>query len=287
MNAKSILIAAAVLATPACTVSEEEMTAASNDAVTARVSLNGETYLSRDTFTIEEDRRRPNGEYVRDRILVRYRLRFIPAGTGYSYDGEGAMEYETIIDAVQVNKPELAYSDDVAYYAKRTDENSFRLFDCDSSHRCADGERSSKLNVFTQNGRKVVKLSGLNLGDDRPGLYLEGVTKREILFDPGTAAPETATLSTARTCTANGYTLTVAPAEAPSTTGASYELKRGSAVIEQDRWTSLQKDVLGHYFVVAPWSGLLISLGDNAVRYENEVSGLTIDFPKGACSASE
>lgn len=292
MNAKSMLLAAAVLATPACAVTEDEVASASEDAVSARVSLLGETFLSRDTFTVTQSRRRPDGEYVQDTLQVRYRLRFIPAGVkttnevygDYSYEGEGVMEYETVIDRVQVGKSELTFSDDVSYYAKRTDGNSFRLFDCDSTQRCADNDRVSKLDVFTEGGKKTVKLSHLNLGDDRPGVYLEGVRTREILFQPTSAAPEHVDLGEPITCTANGHTLRLAPI-APGNSLASIELKNDAtgAVVHSGPYYSVLQDLLGHRFVVGSWEGLRISLGDRAARYENEVTGLTLDFASGTC----
>lgn len=293
MNAKSMLIAAAVLATPACAVTQDEVAAASNDAVTARVDLLGATYLSRDTFTITEYRRRPNGDYVADTIQVRYRLRFIPAGAkttkeaygDYSYDGEGAMEYETVIDKVEVSTPELSYSDDVYYYAKRKDGNSFRLFDCDSTRNCTDGDRVSKMDVFEQNGQKVVKLSGLNLGDSHPGVYLDGVKTREILFDPTTAAPDWATLPNAIRCSANDHTLTITPS---GSNNAKIELTETSsgAVLDKDSY-AVQKDSLGRLYVVGSWSGLVITLGDHAARYENEITNVNVDFAAGSCRIAE
>lgn len=290
MNAKSMLIAAAVLATPACAVSEEDVTSASNEAVTARVDLLGETYLSRDTFTVTEYRRRPNGDYVEDTITVRYRLRFIPAGTDYTYDGEGTMEYETVIDRVEIGKPELAFSDDTSYFAKRKDRNSFSLFDCDSTSRCTDGNDVSKLDTFTQDGKKVVKISALNQGDfSRPGIYLAGVTQREILFDPTTAAPDVIALPSTITCEAGDHVLTITPAVPPHTTGAGIELteKATGKVLDADHYSPVVRDVSGHVFVVSAWSGRRISLGDASARYENEVTGVTLDFPSGTCKVAE
>ena len=284
MNAKSLLIAAAVLATPACAVSEDEVSKASEDAVSARVSLQGETYLSRDTFTIVQYRRRPDGTDVREELQVRYRLRFIPASVdSYSYDGEGAMEYETVIDQVQTSKPELAFSPDRSFYAKRTDGNSFRLFDCDSTSRCADGKNVSKLDTFMLDGKKTLKLSGLSVHASQDGVYLEGVNAREILFVPTTAAPEHVDLPSEITCEANGKTLSITHA---SGSLATVELRDRGAVLESDRYNSVLKDALGHYFVVAPWNGVRISLGDHAARYENEVSGVTVEFASGTCSAT-
>lgn len=296
MNAKSMLIAAAVLATPACSVTQDEVAAAANDAVTARVDLLGETYLSRDTFTVTEYRRRPNGDYVADTITVRYRLRFIPAGAkttkqtygDYAYDGDGAMEYETVIDKVEVSAPALAYSDDVYYYAKRKDGNSFRLFDCDSTRNCHDGDRVSKLDVFKQNGQKVVKLSGLDVGDAQPGVYLEGVKTREILFDPTTAAPDWASLSNAMSCTSGDHTLTVAPVAPDTSNRAKVELTETSTgkVLDRDDY-SVMKDALGRTYVVGPWAGLVITLGDHAARYENEVTNVNVDFAPGSCTIAK
>lgn len=290
MNAKTMLIAAAVLATPACAVSENEVASASEDAISQRVSLQGETYLSRDIFTVKESRRRPDGQYVEDTLQVRYRLRFIPAGVkttnevygDYSYDGEGVMEYETVIDRVEIGKPELTFSDDVSYYAKRSDGNSFKLFDCDSTSRCADGDRVSKLDVFTLDGKKTVKLSHINIGDDRPGVYLAGVKVREILFQPTTAAPETIDLPETVTCTANGHTLKLAPVAGSSL--ASLELKKGDAVVHSGPYYSVLKDVIGRTFVVGSWEGVRISLGDRGARYENEVTGVVLDFASGTCN---
>lgn len=299
MNAKSMLIAAAVLATPACAVSEADVTAASAAAVSARVSLQGETYLSRDTFTVTQYRRRPDGQYAEDTITVRYRLRFIPAGVkttkdlygDYEYSGDGVMEYETVIDQVEEGKPELTFSDDMSYYAKRSDGNSFRLYDCDSTHVCADNERVSKLDVFTLDGVKTVKVSGLNQGNfQEQGIYLAGVKARDILFQPAPAAPEPAPLPAAMTCTSGSgdETLTLTPVAGSPT--AKVELKdRSGAVLESARNDLVLKDALGHYFVVASWEGVRISLGafgDGAAKYENEISGVVVDFAAGTCRAT-
>lgn len=294
MNAKSMLIAAAVLATPACAVSQNEVAAASEDAIQARVSLLGETYLSRDTFQVTQYRRHPDGEYVADTIVVRYRLRFIPAGVkstkqtygDYSYKGEGSMEYETVLDQVEEGKPELRFSDDMTYYAKRTGGGAFRLFDCDSTRRCADGDRVSQLDVSTTGGKKLVTISGLNRGDfQQPGIFLDGVPDAAIVFEPTHAAPEHVALPRAVTCSENGRTLTLSPA---SSERADIELRDDatSTVLDRDDY-SVVKDHLGRYFVVGAWSGLRISLGERSARYENEITGLTVDFAAGACTSLE
>lgn len=293
MNAKSMLIAAAVLATPACAVSEADVTAASEDAVSARYGLQGETYLSRDTFTVTEYRRH-DGEYVADTIHVRYRLRFLPAGPkttkdvygDYTYDGDGTMEYETVIDRVEVDNPMLSYRDDVSYYAKRSDGNSFRLYDCDSTSTCSDNDHVSKLDVFTLDGVKTVKLSGLNLGDQHPGVYLSGVKSREILFQPTAAAPEFATLPSATTCNANGHTLVVTPTATGESATVTLTENATGAVLTGERYSTM-KDALGHYFVAASWEGVSVALGANAARYVNEVTGASFDFPVGSCTASK
>lgn len=295
MNAKSLLIAAAVLATPACAVSEAQVTAAADEAVTARVDLIGETYLSRDTFSVKQYLELPSGEQVEKTIQVRYRLRFVPAGVqttekvygDYDYDGQGTMEYEAFVDQIPVNKPELSSSRDASYYVKRTDGNSFRLFDCDSTSRCSDQRSNSKLTTFTQDGRKVVKLSGLDHGSfDTTGLYLEGVTT-DILFDPSTAAPESASLAKTLACSSNGYTMTLTPNATSQSVALKLRDDHTGVVLHESRYFNYIKDVLGHYFATSSWQGVRIALGDASAVYENDATGLALDFPKGSCKSAE
>lgn len=93
-------------------------------------------------------------------------------------------------------------------------------------------------------------------------------------------------LESAITCAAEGHTLKVTPGPAGNAV-ASVELTSDGAVVQRAPYYSVLKDVLGHRFVVGAWEGVRISLGEDAARFENEVTGLALDFPAGSCATGE
>lgn len=187
MQTKTLLLASLVLATPACAVSVEDMDDAQADALELRAAaqLGTKVFLSTDTFVVRRYEADGRGGHATYDVEVRYQVRFVPAGTkgsDYLYDGRGAMEVEAIIETVDVADPSNVLGSDFTYYAKRTGKSSFRLFDCDSTRRCADDAPTAKITAFRSGGREKLRLSGLftrvEAGTD--GIALTGNTSRSI-----------------------------------------------------------------------------------------------------------
>lgn len=191
MNPKSILLASLVLATPACAVTPADMAEVGHQAQAVRVSLGAKTFESRDTFKTSRGHRDSAGVWVEYEATVRYRITFAPAqapdGTiTYAYDGEGGMEYEAIIETVEVGVPNSEHSLGSTYYAKQTDIDTYQLFDCDSTNNCSDRGDHSTLTREMVAGVEVIRLSGLfdnTSGRGNSGLYFAGISASEMVFD--------------------------------------------------------------------------------------------------------
>ncbi len=171
-----LILASLVLATPACSVTQDDVTQASEEALSARVSLKAKSFLSTKIFTVSRFTVGP-GQVDRE-VKVQYRLTFVPAvlqkegeyiDRAYTFEdaqpGE-TMEYEVIIETVEVGHPENKWGDDITSYAKRTGRGAFRLYDCDTTRRCQALDSSvGLLTVGLKNGVETIRLSNLHTED--------------------------------------------------------------------------------------------------------------------------
>jgi hypothetical protein len=198
MNTKMLVLAGLVLATPACTVSQEEMESVEQDALAARANLKAKSYLSKEIFEQEQLTYNADGTLIgSEMVKVRHRLRFLPAGIrepkvhvdgfyyDYRYDGKGDMEYETRIETIKVSDGKQTAGADSTFYAKRQGAAKFKLFDCDSTSNCFDKESSqATIEAYTtKKGVQSLRLTGLRSGnEDSNDIYLETNGKNSIEF---------------------------------------------------------------------------------------------------------
>lgn len=294
MNAKSIALAALVLATPACALGEAEMTDAESDAISSRVSLGAQTFVSKDAFRVTRSRKTKAGGWEEYQVDVRYRLHFVPAGKrgdDYRYDGAGALEYEAIIDAVEVGDPRATYAVDNTYYAKRSSNATFKLFDCDSTKNCSDGGPTSKITVVRSGAGAILRLSGLysQKGGRSKGVALDGVTGTELVFESAPAPAEPAGLPKAYACDAGGYHVAMTPGENDS---VDLEIQDASkkVVVKSKQWPS--RDVAtGDLFAVDTYDRTSFAMRGTrdgkaahlAAHYTDALLGLDLEFAPGRC----
>lgn len=295
MNLKTTLLASLVLATPACAVTEAEMAEASEEALASRVDLDTKTFVSKDTFEIEEYVQAGPSEWKPVKVTVRYRIHFVAAQRDdYTWDGQGAMEAEAIIEAFSVASPDKTYPVDMSYFAKRTGNGTFRLYDCDSTRTCNQDGPVSSISFRKVDGIQVLRLSGLyDGGDSSRGVYLEGNTKKELVFDPVPAPQPKTTIGAPIACTKGDLHAAFSPASKGRVEVELTNTKTGVvldhafyAVKRHNGGTFVGKDDAAKVTVVVRGTE-----GENVGKlsgyYGNGRLGLSLSFPRGSCDVAD
>ncbi len=294
MNAKSIALAALVLATPACALHEAEVADAEGDALSSRVSLKEQTFVSKDSFRITRSRKTKAGGWEEYAVDVRYRLHFVAAGErgdDYRYDGSGALEYETLLDAVEVGDPRAVHPIDTTYYAKRTSNATFKLFDCDSTKNCRDEGPVSKITITRSGSKTTLRLSGLfaEKGKRATGVSLDGVSASEIVFEGAPAPAASAALPRAYACEAGGYGITLTPGANDS---VDLEIRDAAkAVVVKSKQWPMRDVATGDLFAVDTYDRTSLEMRGTregkasalAAHYGDAILGLDLEFAAGRC----
>lgn len=177
---KETLLSAVLLATAGLSNAGGALADVRRDAQESRTELLAAVFESAKTYkTSEYVFDSASGEYVKRDFDVRVRISFIRAGekdSDYTFDGEGELDYEVIIERVSVNSDNVFQSDST-YYARRVGSVKYDLFDCDSTSRCIDDEEWGKTSLYvfkTPEGQAMrVKNKNISVGD---------IDEKEILF---------------------------------------------------------------------------------------------------------
>lgn len=296
MNLKTTLLASLVLATPACAVTEAEMADVSEEALASRVDLDTKTFVSKDTFEIDEYVKVGPSEWKPVKVTVRYRIHFVAAQRDdYTWDGQGAMEAEAIVEAFSVTSPDKTYPVDVSYFAKRTGNGTFRLYDCDSTRRCTQDGPVSSIAFRKIDGVQVLRLSGLDDGSDHSnrGVYLEGNTKRELVFEPVPAPKPNTTIGAPIACTKGDLRAAFTPAPNGRVEVEVTDTETGTVldhafygVKRHNGGTFVGKDDAAKVTVVVRGTESE-NVGKLSGYYGNGRLGLSLSFPRGSCDVAD
>lgn len=149
---KEALVSALLLANPALALAGGALAEARSEALRARADLVESTFAStttgKATLWVKDA---ATGQYVSKETEVFYRVSFLPAGAkgnDYEYDGEGEMDYEMLVELVDVATGESNGVDNT-FYVKKEGGSKLKVYDCDSTKRCTEGFGEAKAYVFT------------------------------------------------------------------------------------------------------------------------------------------
>lgn len=152
---KEVLASAILLMSPASYLSAHELADARARVSVKRQNMIDDRFLGAtiltDIFTIPT----PDGNWTQKTYDYRLRVSFAKAND-YSFDGHGQMEYEMIVEKVALDGT-LLPSDDKYYFVQRTDENSFKAYDCDSTKRCEKDDNNAIFHIFETPSGKILK----------------------------------------------------------------------------------------------------------------------------------
>lgn len=183
---KEALVSALLLANPVAALAGTELAAAKRDAVAvtkAAADLLSSEFRSKNVYKSKVWVKNDAGDYVEKETEVFYRLTFVPAGIkgnaasgdGYEFDGPGELDYEVLVEKVDVATGETTGVDNT-YFVKKEGGSRLKFFDCDSTKRCWQDSNNTKAWVFaTPEG------TGLKIKITEE-IYLEDITEKEALF---------------------------------------------------------------------------------------------------------
>jgi len=153
---KESIITALLLVGPSHQLQAQDITAARAQVRVQRQELVELSFQSKTTSACSQWELENNNHWVEKKVDCYSRISFINANGNYQYDGSGVMEYEVLIDFM-TKEGKALNSVDSSYYAKRIDENTFKLFDCDSSRVCSDETSNIVFHIFDTPNGKVLK----------------------------------------------------------------------------------------------------------------------------------
>lgn len=119
------------------------------------------------------------GEYEEVNIEVYLSVKFLTPGVkdqDYTFNGEGVLDYEALVEYVDIATGKALGSDNT-YYVKKEAGSKLRFFDCDSTRRCDTEYSNTKAYVFDSEKGKILKIRN-------SGVYLSCVpeAEKEVLF---------------------------------------------------------------------------------------------------------
>ena len=129
---KSFLACSILLAAAGCSAEQGGLAAASSEAITARADLEGDTFLSTDTYAYRT--------YEGTTVQAKLRLKFIPADS-YGLDDayNTGLDYEVTVEWVDAATGR-AWGLDSTFFARKGSKSAkYDFFDCDSSRNCSTG----------------------------------------------------------------------------------------------------------------------------------------------------
>lgn len=154
---KEALISALLTMSPSMHLQAQDLQAASEQVRVEKQNLIGMQFVSKNSGLDEFFVNLPGGNYEVKNLEYLVTLSFIEADNWYQYDGFGGMEYEVLVDFKSTVTGQSLENWGRTYYVKRLDENTFKLFDCDSSQKCSDSRNNIEFHIFDTPKGKLLK----------------------------------------------------------------------------------------------------------------------------------
>jgi hypothetical protein len=154
---KEALISALLTMSPSMQLQAGDLQAAMQEVRSEKQNLLGMQFVSKQTGVDEFFVDLPGDDYEIKEQEYFVTLSFMEPDNWYYYDGFGGMEYEVIVEFKSTLTGEPLENWDRHYYAKRLDENTFKLFDCDSSKKCSDSTYNIEFHIFDTPNGKLLK----------------------------------------------------------------------------------------------------------------------------------
>jgi len=162
---KEAIISALLLVSPSSHLQAQDISVAREVVKMQRQELVDMVFVSNNTDVKEFWEQDLSGEWSPMTFRYHYRISFIKSDDTYSYqnaegewiyEGKGGLEYEAVVEAVT---PEGRVLHDYleSHYVKRMDENTFKLFDCDSTKTCQESGYNIVFHIFDTPNGKLMK----------------------------------------------------------------------------------------------------------------------------------
>ncbi len=164
---KNLLISALLLAAVGCSATPSEMEEVRAEALTSRSNLIEKVFVSKDAFEYTTYDYHPETHTsVPRKVMVKLRAKFIVAADYTLNDEPSGLDYEVVFEKFVEETGETFYSD-MHYFARKTGDIKYQLFDCDSTSRCSTDSQTSRFYVFdTPEGKGMrIKNEGVYLID--------------------------------------------------------------------------------------------------------------------------
>ena len=152
-----ILISSLLLSTPISAMAQSGAEASKAIFAAAKAPLLSAVFLSAKTFKIN------SYDLITDRqveVEVYYRISFLNAGakgTDYDFDGSYDLDYEIIIETVEVLSGKVASTDNT-FFGKAKGNKSINIFDCESTRNCTNDIGVAKAIFFSKNSQRSLKI---------------------------------------------------------------------------------------------------------------------------------
>ena len=160
---KEALVSALLLVSPMSQLQAQDLTNARAQVRIQQQDLIDMQFVSAKTLVGEFWEQDSSGEWGPITLEYNYRISFVKADDEYTYpiDGEWkentkVMEYEAIVEPVSKDGKKL-YGYDGFHYVKRIDENTFKIFDCDSTKTCHPEQYNIVFHIFDTPQGKLMK----------------------------------------------------------------------------------------------------------------------------------
>jgi ubiquinone biosynthesis protein Coq4 len=160
---KELLLASFLMASPVANLTTLDIAEIKAATFKELIDLKSLTFFSKDTilgevYRYNNETKKP--EYITMRY--RYKVEFYPIVNRSDIitdDGLNLkdLEYEAVITKVDLKFNEIIYDKDLGhFYVKRIDENSFQIYDCDSTKTCNSDYSNVRFHIGHIDNDKMV-----------------------------------------------------------------------------------------------------------------------------------
>ena len=156
---KQLLVSSILLTTPAVALSAPELSVLKAKAHAAQKDLVSESFITPKSYASKK--------WVQDAVTkdwvevaneVQFRLIFKKSGikgADYFYDSNCEMDYEVLVEQIDIKTGEK-FSLDNTYYAKKSKDSKIKLFNCNSTANCRDDGATTLMSIKTVENSAVL-----------------------------------------------------------------------------------------------------------------------------------